>query len=136
VLESRVRTLYFRELTGAVVLYAVVLAIALLAGQAMSPGWGRTLVMVSPMAPSLLTVWVVARQIGRVDEFVRLSTLQGIAVAAAVTAGWTFTYGFLENAGFPRLSMFTIWPVMGAVWGLTACVQAWRASRGESERDS
>jgi hypothetical protein len=136
VLESRVRTLYFRELTGAIVLYAVVLVIALRAGQAMSPGWPRTLVMVSPMAPFLLGVWAVARQMGRVDEYVRLSTLHGIAVAAAVTAGWTFTYGFLENAGFPRLSMFTVWPAMGAVWGLTVCVQSWRGSRGESERDS
>ena len=49
-----------------------------------------------------------------------------MAIAAAVTAGWTFTYGFLENAGYPRLSMFIVWPVMGAVWGLLACIDTLR----------
>ena len=26
--------------------------------------------------------------------------------------------GVLENAGYPKLSMFWVWPVMGVVWGL------------------
>ena len=56
------------------------------------------------------------------DFFIRKTTLEHIAIAAAITAGWTFTYGFLENAGYPRLSMFTVWPVMGAAWGLLAIV--------------
>lgn len=109
---------YVRELTGALVLYGVVLVVALTIGQRMAPGTAQTALYVSPMLPFLLVVWVIFRQIRRSDEFVRKSTLEHVAVAAAVTAGWTFTYGFLENAGYPRLSMFTVWPVMGAVWGV------------------
>jgi hypothetical protein len=52
--------------------------------------------------------------------------LENLAVAAAVTAGASLTYGFLENAGFPKLSMFVVWPVMGAVWGVSACFREFR----------
>ena len=92
---------YYSELGGALVLYTVVLVIALAAGQRMPAGWARTLAYASPMLPFLLAVWAVVRQIRRSDEFVRKVTLEHLAVAAAVTAGWTFTYGFLENAGLP-----------------------------------
>lgn len=117
---------YYRELTGALVLYAIVLVAALTFGQRTAPGAAQTLLYVSPMVPFLLAVWAIVRQIRRSDEFVRKTTLEHVAVAAAVTAGWTFTYGFLENAGWPRLSMFTVWPVMGAVWGVLACVETLR----------
>ncbi len=117
---------YYRELTGALVLYAIVLVAALSIGKRMPPGAAQTLLYVSPMLPFLLAVWAVVRQIRRSDEFVRKTTLEHVAVAAAVTAGWTFTYGFLENAGYPRLSMFTVWPVMGAVWGVLAIAASLR----------
>lgn len=117
---------YYRELTGALVLYAIVLVAALSIGKRMPPGAAQTLLYVSPMLPFLLAVWAVVRQIRRSDEFVRKTTLEHVAVAAAVTAGWTFTYGFLENAGYPRLSMFTVWPVMGAVWGVLAVASSLR----------
>jgi hypothetical protein len=115
-------TQYFKELTGALLLYAAVLVVALTLGQRMSPGVAQTALYVSPMLPFLLAVWAIVRQIHRSDEFIRKTTLEQLAIAAAVTAGWTFTYGFLENAGYPRLSMFTVWPVMGAVWGVLAIV--------------
>ena len=117
---------YYRELTGALVLYAIVLVAALSIGKRMPPGAAQPLLYVSPMLPFLLAVWAVVRQIRRSDEFVRKTTLEHVAVAAAVTAGWTFTYGFLENAGYPRLSMFTVWPVMGAVWGVLAIAASLR----------
>jgi hypothetical protein len=56
------------------------------------------------------------------DEYARLKSLEAIAISAAFTAGWTLTYGFLENAGFPKLSMGVVWPVMGAVWGTVVCL--------------
>lgn len=31
--------------------------------------------------------------------------------------------GFLETAGFPRLSMFWVWGVMGALWGAHTCLR-------------
>ena len=75
------------------------------------------------MLPILLAVWAIVRQIRRSDEFVRKTVVEHIAITAAVTAGWTFTYGFLENAGYPRLSMFTVWPAMGATWLILGIVE-------------
>ena len=92
----------------------------------MAPGPLQTALFVAPMLPFLLAVWAIVRQIRRSDEFIRKVTLEHVAIAAAVTAGWTFTYGFLENARYPRLSMFTVWPVMGAMWGVLAIVDRLR----------
>jgi hypothetical protein len=117
---------YLLELSGALALYMVILGLSLAFGQRLSPGPLQTAIFVCPMAGFLLVVWAVARQVRRSDEYLRKTTLEYLAIAAAVTAGWTFTYGFLENAGFPRLSMFTVWPVMGAVWALAACVDRLR----------
>jgi len=114
---------YYNEMGAAFLLYALVLVISICVGRPMKPGSGQTLLLISPMAPFLLIILAIFRHFQRVDEFVRLQILENIAIAAGVTAGWTFTYGFLENAGFPRLSMFTVWPVMGAVWGVIAIVR-------------
>ena len=125
-LEKTGRQLYLKELGGALALYVVALVVSITAANHMEPGTARTVVLMVPMIPFLLAVWAVVRQVHRSDEFVRLSTLQDIAVAAGVTAAWTFTYGFMESAGYPRLSMFTVWPVMGMVWGVLTCVRSLR----------
>lgn len=113
---------YYIELGGAMLLYAIVLSGALRFGPTLQPGALRVAIFLSPMLPIGVAVWAIVRQIRRSDEFIRKTTLEHIAIAAAVTAGLTMTYGFLENAGFPRLSMFTVWPLMGAVWGMAGLV--------------
>lgn len=118
--EQQAARRYSLELGAALVLYIGVLVLALRQGRAMSPGPAQLAVMLSPMLPFGLALWAVVRRIRASDEFIRKTSLEHIAIAAAVTAGWTFTYGFMEQAGFPRLSMFTVWPVMGAAWGLAA----------------
>jgi hypothetical protein len=59
-------------------------------------------------------ILVLVRTYHRADEYVRRRMLEDWANTAAITAVWTFSYGFMENLGFPRLSMFTVWPNMGA----------------------
>lgn len=116
--QTRQKWLYFKEMAGAMALYAIVLVLALTFGRRIPPGPLQTVVYISPMVPFLLAIWAVVRQIRRSDEFMRKTVVEQVAISAAVTAGWTFTYGFLENAGFPKLSMFTVWPAMGAVWAI------------------
>jgi len=110
-------------LAGALAAYTFVLVLALTIGRRIPSGPVRTTIYVSPMLPILLAVWAIVRQIRRSDEFVRKTVVEHIAITAAVTAGWTFTYGFLENAGYPRLSMFTVWPAMGATWLILGIVE-------------
>jgi hypothetical protein len=123
--EKRMNRIYLRELGGALLVYVAILVSAIKFGRPMDEGILRTLVLASPMIGFCLGVWAVARHVRRVDEFIRQSTLETLAIAAAVTAGLTFTYGFLETAGYPKLSMFTVWPVMGGVWGALTCIRNW-----------
>ena len=107
---------YYLELGGAMFLYAIVLSAVLHYGQMLEHGVLQVAIYLCPMLPIGIAVWAIVRQIRRSDEFIRKTTLEHIAIAAAVTAVLTFTYGFLENAGLPRLSMFTVWPVMAGAW--------------------
>jgi len=109
---------YRLELFSAMAVYMLVLFGSIYIAKPMEPGIARTLLLITPVVPLMLAIWAIARHFRRMDEFMRLRSLEGLAVAAAVTAGLTFTYGFLESAGFPKVSMFWVWGVMGTVWAL------------------
>ena len=127
--EREAAKLYKREFWAAMITYTVILFGANYLGKRMDEGVLRTLVLVSPMIGFMLTVWAVARHIRRIDEYMRMLVLEGLAIAAAATAGLSFTYGFLEGAGYPKLSMFMVWPVMGGVWGVVCMVRYYRDRR-------
>jgi hypothetical protein len=76
-----------------------------------------------------LMIRAIARHVARIDEYQRLRLLEGVALAAAVTGAVTFSYGFLETAGFPKLSMFSVWVVMGAGRGPVNIVRGLAARR-------
>ncbi len=114
---------YFAEMSVAFLFYFVVLVAVHRYGFPMPKGTLKTLVLVSPMIPVLLTIWVIMRGIRRLDEYGRLQVLETIAITFGITAGCTFTYGFLENAGYPRLSMFMVWTFMGSVWAVVAILR-------------
>lgn len=122
-LERDANRKYRLELGGAMLMYMAVLFGSIYIGRDMTPGAFRTALLLTPIIPLLLATWAIARHFRRMDEFVRLRSLESIAIAAAVTAALSLTYGFLETAGFPKLSMFWVWPVMGFVWGGHSCLR-------------
>jgi len=124
--EQRVARLYFRELVFSFAVYVVLLVAAILLGRPMAEGALRTVVLASPMIGFALMIRAIARQIGRIDEYLRQRLLENVALAAAITAALSFTYGFLETAGYPRLSMFAVWMVMGGAFGAVAIVRGLR----------
>ena len=114
--EKTVARTYFRELGSAMLAYIALLVLSITFGRGMEPGITRTLVLFSPMIGFGLAAWAIARHLSRIDEYQRLMALENLAIAAAATAGLSFSYGFMESAGYPRLSMFTVWVVMGFTW--------------------
>lgn len=68
------------------------------------------------MIPATVMCWVVLRHLRRVDELQRRVQLEALGLAFAGTALITFSYGFLELIGFPKLSMFAVWPIMAMLW--------------------
>ncbi|SDV49160.1 hypothetical protein [Chitinasiproducens palmae] len=109
---------YRREMTIAMVAYVVCLAISvtLLLSSAVDSQLARVAVALLPMVPGIGVCWVVVRRMRRIDELQRRIELESLSIAFAGTALVTFSYGFLENVGFPRLSLFVVWPLMGALW--------------------
>ncbi len=118
-LSPRERQLLFRylsEMIAVFFLYAAVLIISIEIANRLHNGPVQTAIVLTPMIPFFLALAAIVRHVRRLDEYVRLQMLENVVVVAGVTAGLTFTYGFLEGVGFPRLSMFTIWPVMCATF--------------------
>ena len=114
---------YKTELGLSMVLYMLALFGSIYLAKPMESGTPKTLLLLLPAIPMALAIWAIARHFRRMDEFLRLRALEGLAVAAAITAGLSVTYGFLESAGFPKVSMFWVWGVMGLVWGAHACLR-------------
>jgi len=123
--EQKIKRIYNREFLSAMAIYVVMLTVSIRWGRGMDDGVLRTVVLASPMVGFMLALWAVVRQIRRIDEYVRQTMLENLAIAAGVTAGLSFTYGFLETAGFPKLTMFAVWPVMGGAWFLMTGLRCW-----------
>jgi hypothetical protein len=121
--EREANSKYRIELFSALLLYVAVLVGSISLALSVDPGPARTLLLLTPTVPVMLAVWAIARHFRRMDEFVRLRSLESVAIAAAVTAALSLTYGFLESAGFPRLSMFWVWAVMGGTWAASTLVR-------------
>jgi hypothetical protein len=125
--EKQVARAYKVELWSAVAVYAVLLFGSISISRRLDEGALRTIVLVIPMIGFGLMIRAIARHVARIDEYQRQRLLETLALAFAITGGVTFTYGFLETAGFPRLSMFTVWIIMGASWGAVSCLRNWWA---------
>jgi hypothetical protein len=121
--EKRVARAYRFELWTSIAVYAVLLAGSIRFGRPLADGPLRTVVLLLPMIGFGLMIRAIARHVARIDEYQRLRMLESVALAFAITAAVTFSYGFLETAGFPKLSMFSVWIVMGASWGLVNLVR-------------
>lgn len=111
---------YTRELIGSIVAYSLLLlgAIWLINGP-LAESSLRFVIVLLPMLPIIFTVRAIVRYLSNTDEFERELQLKSVAVSLAGTAFITFTYGFLEVVGLPKISMFSVWPLMAAIWVVT-----------------
>ncbi|MFT4014745.1 MAG: hypothetical protein QM682_15400 [Paracoccus sp. (in: a-proteobacteria)] len=99
--------------------YALLLVISLrLLGRGVENPALCVAVSLLPMLGGLLVCRAVIRQLRRMDELQRKIQFDAFALAFTGTALATFGYGFLENVGAPKLSMFAVWPLMAALWVL------------------
>ena len=108
---------YLKELTATLVVYGVLLigSIELLTHVDVARPW-RDVIALSPMLPAATMAWVILRELRRMDELQRRIQLEALGFSFAGTAVLTFSYGFLEGLGYPKLSMFTVWPILATLW--------------------
>jgi hypothetical protein len=108
---------YTKELLAALLVYGLMLAgsITLLTHVDVVRPW-RDLIALSPMIPAAAMAWVILRELRRMDELQLRIQLEALGFSFAGTAILTLSYGFLEGLGYPRLSMFTVWPILATLW--------------------
>lgn len=116
----QVRSRYQREMIVSFIVYAALLIASIRYGRPMADGLLRTIVLLSPMAGFLSMIRSIARHVNGIDEYQRKFLLETFALAAALTAALTFSYGFLETAGYPKISMFSVWMILCGAWGVVA----------------
>lgn len=117
------------ELVLAITFYVVILIISLKALTHIENQSLKVLVSLLPVLPVILVIWVIIRQFIRFDELQRKIQLQALAISFLGTASLTFSYGFLENIGFPKLTMFIVWPMMGTFWSMSTIIGSWYYNR-------
>lgn len=118
---------YMIELGGALALYAVLLVTSNLIDRAVHPdGLARLLLALTPMIGALAAAWAIMRGLWRMDELQRRIQFDAIAFSFLGTAVITFGWGFAESAGAPVLRAFSVWPLMGTLWGFGMAIAHWR----------
>ncbi|MEO9170047.1 MAG: hypothetical protein ABI282_08180 [Candidatus Baltobacteraceae bacterium] len=116
--EKTLRRRYFTGLFGSMIAYAIALVAVNLIAARLGSGHTSLLVILSlvPMVPIAFAVAAIVRFMNDCDELERMIQLNSLAIAFATTAFASLSYGFLEGVGFPRPSMFVVWPFMAMVW--------------------
>jgi hypothetical protein len=117
---------YMLELSGAMVLYALVLLPVIRWMNANPESGIRWFVGLLPLAPTVLAAWTILRFFERMDELARRKLTETLAFAFAVSALMVLTVGFLETAGLAPLSAWWIWVGMGSFWLIGCAVTEFR----------
>ncbi|MBC2656411.1 hypothetical protein H7A76_13280 [Pseudomonas sp. MSSRFD41] len=113
---------YIVEFTLTLLAYIACVAFSSHWLEGMASGPGKIALALVPVVPMIAMALAVVRQLRRLDEMVRRVQLEALALSFVCTALITFSYGFLETVGLPRLSMFYVWPLMGLIWALATVV--------------
>ena len=108
---------YQRRGIGWIAVYVVIMfGIIFLIDNMDDDNWLRFIVVLLPMVPATMAAVEFIRSISAMDELQQKIQFQALAFAFVMTALLTFSYGFLERVGFPRLTMFAVWPILATSW--------------------
>jgi len=79
----------------------------------------QIVISLSPAIPVAFVILAIMRLLIDSDELQQRVQLLATSFSAAVTGLVTFSYGFLENVGFPKFPTFFIFPMLIAIWGIS-----------------
>jgi hypothetical protein len=110
---------YTTRLTIALIIYFV----ALIGGQQLISSFelSSTFEIVLALLPSLPVIMVVRAVLEfskSWDELQRQKSLEATLIAFIVVGLGTFSYGFLEGLGFPKISMIWVFPMLYVTHGV------------------
>lgn len=112
---------YAREFAIAMAAYVAAVIVTVKLSSDIDPVVRAPFVLI-PLIPSAFALRAYLRFLGRMDELGRRIQLEALAFGFGAAGMLTFAYGFLENAGFPRLSYVFVFPLMIALWGIGGAI--------------
>ena len=116
--QKEIMQRYIRELIWSSIAYAIVLIVSItfLKTFEFARVW-QIIISLSPVIPVVFVLLAIMRLTIYSDELQQRIQLYAISFSAACTALITFSYGFLENVGFPKFPTFFVrqcWCLSGA----------------------
>ncbi|HJR78592.1 MAG TPA: hypothetical protein VJ821_00885 [Anaerolineales bacterium] len=110
---------YMREFLFSIVAYALILIASISAIQNIEMAKPlQIIVTLAPAIPVAFVLVAVLRLLKDSDELQQRVNLLAITFSAVLTGLITFSYGFLENIGFPKLPTFAVFPMLFMLWGI------------------
>ncbi len=109
---------YLLELCGSMLAYSVVLVVSLVFLRENPDSPWRIPVTVAPVIPIVFAMQAVIRAVRRMDELRRHIHLEAVIIAYLATLILCFSYGFLENVGFPSFNTMWVGVVMIGLWSI------------------
>ena len=109
---------YMLEFGGAMLAYSVVLVMSLMFLRENPDSPWRIPVTMAPVIPIVFLMLAVFRYVRRMDELRRHIHLEAIIIAYLTTVILCFSYGFLENVGFPSFNTMWVGVAMICLWGI------------------
>ena len=110
---------YVKEFLIAMSTYVIVLILSIsILNRIELPKVWQIVISLAPALPVAFVILVLMRLLIDSDELQQRVQLLATSFAAAVTGLITFSYGFLENVGFPRFPTFAVLPMLFVLWGI------------------
>ena len=118
---------YTQEFIFAMFLYAVTLfvSVTLLRTFEFARVW-QVVISVVPAMPVIFILIALMRLLNDSDELQQRINLSAVTFSAVLTGLITFSYGFLENVGFPKLPTFAVLPMLFVFWGIGLGYFTWK----------
>lgn len=79
----------------------------------------KIVITLIPVIPTIFVVIAIMRALQDSDELQQRIQLQAVTFSAITTGLITFSYGFLENVGFPPFPTIWVLPIMFFLWGMS-----------------
>jgi len=110
---------YLKEFLFAMFLYALflIVSITLLKNYEFSRVW-QIVISITPVLPIIFVMIALMRLLKDSDELQQRVNLLATTFSAVLTGLLTFSYGLLENIGFPKMPTFAVFPMLFVLWGI------------------
>ncbi len=111
---------YYKEFGVAMGLYIVaVIASVSVLNKFTLPKSAQIVITLIPALPMIFVIIAILRALRESDELQQKIQLQAVTFSAITTGLITFSYGFLENIGFPPFPILWVLPIMFFLWGVS-----------------